>query len=195
MLTGSDSAIDFFRPPKHKCPTTCPENYVRNSLSLLRFKTSVIGYARVSTEDRTIDLQKDELKRARRRKTDEEHATGKNTARPQLEACLMSLRGQSPRRRYGGGACGRARARPVGTIAPAKALPRQTSGAVDYFVSEVSQFPKTSTAPPSSHPRITDAPHGLCGHSRPEVCQSLVVDFSERKFPYLESVPLISVFH
>jgi DNA invertase Pin-like site-specific DNA recombinase len=32
------------------------------------------------------------LKRARCRETYEEHATGKNTARPQLEACLKSLR-------------------------------------------------------------------------------------------------------
>ncbi len=43
-----------------------------------------IGYARVSTEDQTIDLQKDALKRALCRETYEEHATGKNTARPQL---------------------------------------------------------------------------------------------------------------
>ena len=32
------------------------------------------------------------MKRARCRETYEEHATGKNTARPQLEACLKSLR-------------------------------------------------------------------------------------------------------
>src|SRR5271157_5387171 len=51
-----------------------------------------IGYARVSTEDQTIDLQKDALKRARCSETYEEHTTGKNTARPQLEACLKSLR-------------------------------------------------------------------------------------------------------
>jgi hypothetical protein len=51
-----------------------------------------IGYARVSTEDQTIDLQKDALKRSRCREIYEEHATGKNTARPQLEACLKSLR-------------------------------------------------------------------------------------------------------
>jgi len=52
----------------------------------------LVGYARVSTEDQTIDLQKDALKRARCRETYEEHATGKNTARPQLEAGLKSLR-------------------------------------------------------------------------------------------------------
>jgi DNA invertase Pin-like site-specific DNA recombinase len=52
-----------------------------------------IGYARVSTEDQTLDLQRDALKRAKCREIYEEQATGKNTGRPQLEACLKSLRG------------------------------------------------------------------------------------------------------
>jgi DNA invertase Pin-like site-specific DNA recombinase len=51
-----------------------------------------VGYARVSTEDQTVDLQKDALTRSRSRAIYEEHATGKNSARPQLEACLKSLR-------------------------------------------------------------------------------------------------------
>jgi DNA invertase Pin-like site-specific DNA recombinase len=51
-----------------------------------------IGYARVSTEDQTLDLQKDALKRAKCREVYEDQATGKNTARPHLEACLKSLR-------------------------------------------------------------------------------------------------------
>jgi DNA invertase Pin-like site-specific DNA recombinase len=51
-----------------------------------------IGYARVSTEDQTIDLQRDALQHARCCELYEDHATGKNTARPQLEACLKSLR-------------------------------------------------------------------------------------------------------
>jgi hypothetical protein len=51
-----------------------------------------IGYARVSTEDQTIDLQKDALHRTRCREIYEEHATGRNIGRPQLEACLKSLR-------------------------------------------------------------------------------------------------------
>jgi hypothetical protein len=41
-----------------------------------------IGYARVSTEDQTLDLQRDALKRANCREIYEEHASGKNTARP-----------------------------------------------------------------------------------------------------------------
>jgi len=51
-----------------------------------------IGYARVSTDDRTLDLQRDALKRAKCRRICEEHASGKNTTRPELEACLKSLR-------------------------------------------------------------------------------------------------------
>jgi DNA invertase Pin-like site-specific DNA recombinase len=51
-----------------------------------------IGYARVSTDDQTLDLQRDAMKRAKCRQVYEEHASGKNTVRPQLESCLKSLR-------------------------------------------------------------------------------------------------------
>jgi DNA invertase Pin-like site-specific DNA recombinase len=51
-----------------------------------------IGYARVSTDDQTLDLQRDALKRAKCKEIYEEHASGKNTVRPELEACLKSLR-------------------------------------------------------------------------------------------------------
>ena len=51
-----------------------------------------IGYARVSTDDQTLDLQKDALKRAKCREVYEEHASGKDTGRPQLAGCLKSLR-------------------------------------------------------------------------------------------------------
>jgi predicted site-specific integrase-resolvase len=47
-----------------------------------------IGYARVSTDDQTLDLQRDALKRAKCRQIYEEHASGKTTIRPELEACL-----------------------------------------------------------------------------------------------------------
>jgi pimeloyl-ACP methyl ester carboxylesterase len=53
------------------------------------FCTMRIGYARVSTDDQTLDLQRDALKRAKCRHTYEEHASGKNTARPELEGCLL----------------------------------------------------------------------------------------------------------
>jgi DNA invertase Pin-like site-specific DNA recombinase len=60
--------------------------------SLDKIRDMRIGYARVSTDDQTLDLQRDALKRARCREIYEEQASGKNTARPQLEGCLRSLR-------------------------------------------------------------------------------------------------------
>jgi DNA invertase Pin-like site-specific DNA recombinase len=51
-----------------------------------------IGYARVSTDDQTLDLQRDALKRSKCREVYEEQASGKSTGRPQLEGCLKSLR-------------------------------------------------------------------------------------------------------
>ena len=51
-----------------------------------------VGYARVSTEDQTLDLQRDALRRAKCRQIYEEHAGGKTALRPQLEACLKALR-------------------------------------------------------------------------------------------------------
>jgi DNA invertase Pin-like site-specific DNA recombinase len=51
-----------------------------------------IAYARVSREDQTLDLQRDALLGARCDQIYEEHASGKNTDRPELAACLKALR-------------------------------------------------------------------------------------------------------
>lgn len=51
-----------------------------------------IDYARISTEDQHLDLQRDALQQARRPIIYEEAASGKNTARPELEQCRKALR-------------------------------------------------------------------------------------------------------
>lgn len=51
-----------------------------------------IGYARVSTEDQNLDLQRDALARAGCGVIYEEAASGKSTARPELEQCRKALR-------------------------------------------------------------------------------------------------------
>lgn len=51
-----------------------------------------IGYARVSTDDQNLDLQRDALKRASCNVIYEEAASGKSTARPELEQCRKALR-------------------------------------------------------------------------------------------------------
>ena len=43
-----------------------------------------VGYARVSTDDQTLDLQRDALRRAKCRQVYEEHIGGKTAIRPQL---------------------------------------------------------------------------------------------------------------
>lgn len=51
-----------------------------------------IGYARVSTDDQHLDLQRDALTKAGCGVIYEEAISGKNTARPELEQCLKALR-------------------------------------------------------------------------------------------------------
>ena len=47
-----------------------------------------VGYARVSTDDQTLDLQRDALKGARCRQIYEEHAGGKTAIRLAAEIAL-----------------------------------------------------------------------------------------------------------
>jgi DNA invertase Pin-like site-specific DNA recombinase len=51
-----------------------------------------IGYARVSTEDQTLDLQIDALKAGGCEVVYQEHASGKAATRPELENALKALR-------------------------------------------------------------------------------------------------------
>src|SRR5690606_41052925 len=51
-----------------------------------------IGYARVSTDDQHLDLQRDALQQAGCGVIYEEATSGKNAARPALEQCRKALR-------------------------------------------------------------------------------------------------------
>lgn len=51
-----------------------------------------IGYARVSTDDQCLDLQRDALRKAGCAAVYEDTASGKNAARPELEQCRKALR-------------------------------------------------------------------------------------------------------
>lgn len=51
-----------------------------------------IGYARVSTDDQTLDLQLDALSAGGCEAVYREHASGKSADRPELDACLRALR-------------------------------------------------------------------------------------------------------
>jgi DNA invertase Pin-like site-specific DNA recombinase len=50
-----------------------------------------VGYARVSTADQNLDLQRDALRRAGCRRHYEDRASGRDTDRPKLRECLAGL--------------------------------------------------------------------------------------------------------
>jgi DNA invertase Pin-like site-specific DNA recombinase len=52
----------------------------------------LIGYARVSTGDQNLDLQKNALVRAECEQIFEDTASGKNARRPGLKACYSSFK-------------------------------------------------------------------------------------------------------
>lgn len=52
----------------------------------------IIGYARVSTQDQSLDLQIDALTKANCTRIFKEHASGKSTERPELQAMFDILR-------------------------------------------------------------------------------------------------------
>ena len=57
-----------------------------------RIETMKIGYARVSTQEQNLDLQLDDLTAHGCEKIYQEHKSGKNTERPELDSCLKALR-------------------------------------------------------------------------------------------------------
>ncbi len=52
----------------------------------------ILGYARVSTQEQSIDLQNDALQKAGCEEIYEEKVSGKSRQRPELEICLRALR-------------------------------------------------------------------------------------------------------
>ena len=65
---------------------------VAKRVVLHRIETMKIGYARVSTQEQNLDLQIDALTAHGCEKIYQEHKSGKNTERPELESCLKALR-------------------------------------------------------------------------------------------------------
>jgi len=57
------------------------------------YQMAVIGYARVSTVEQTLDLQRDALVQSGVECLYEEKASGKSADRPELAQCLKALRG------------------------------------------------------------------------------------------------------
>lgn len=68
------------------------EHSVQISTSMKGYEMAVVGYARVSTVEQTLDLQRDALAAADVGCLYEEQASGKSADRPELAHCLKALR-------------------------------------------------------------------------------------------------------
>lgn len=69
------------------------EHPVHLSMSKKGAQMAVVAYARVSTLEQTMDLQRDALSAAGAECIYEEKASGKSADRPELKHCLKALRG------------------------------------------------------------------------------------------------------
>jgi hypothetical protein len=68
-------------------------SFIRSAFNVAELSMNQrIGYARVSTDDQNLDLQRDALQQAGCSTIYEEAASGKSTARPELEQCRKALR-------------------------------------------------------------------------------------------------------
>ncbi|MDT6962245.1 recombinase family protein [Cupriavidus sp. SZY C1] len=66
--------------------------YIINQCTEKGASLKIIGYARVSTVDQTLDLQRDALRAAGASDIYEDKASGKNADRPELLHCLRAIR-------------------------------------------------------------------------------------------------------
>lgn len=74
-------------------PNAVECSFIRPVFSVAQlFMNQRIGYARVSTDDQNLDLQRDALRQAGCSTIYEEAASGKNAARAELEQCQKALR-------------------------------------------------------------------------------------------------------
>lgn len=68
------------------------EHPVQLSTSIKGYEMAILGYARVSTVEQTLDLQRDAFDATGVESIYEETASGKSTERPELAHCLKALR-------------------------------------------------------------------------------------------------------
>lgn len=86
-----DEQSAFFPVPGYPDAVKC--SFIRSAFNVAELSMNQrIGYARVSTDDQNLDLQRDALRQAGCSTIYEEAASGKSAARPELEQCRKALR-------------------------------------------------------------------------------------------------------